>query len=409
MTGCVSPLLSSIRARTPLHFIDNALALVSSAATLCSSSHPAPTVRHQHDYAPEFLASIAEYERWCDMGRAGKGGGYYAVQKGKQQGIFHTWTECEAATKGFSGAVFKKFDSEAAAQAFVHGNGYSAASNAVSNTTSVSNGADRSYTPYATAYSNKQRKQAQKAREAPGRPSCPASKPRAQPSCSSHVPQARVQQSYGNVVFPNASSSRTGPQRTSTVYCDGSSIGNGRTTARAGWGVFFEDPELHHLNESRRLPGDKQTNNRAELMALIRAVQLCPNDGRQLLIMTDSKYSMQTVTEWLPKWRQNGFKTLAGADVQNQDLIVELDKQLSGRHPRPKLEHVKAHVGIHGNEIVDRMAKYGASLPRDDSSDLSMRSNAPESHVMRDSEANSPAFSINISINPTNEQAHVSW
>lgn len=41
---------------------------------------------------------------------------FYAVKAGRETGIFATWAECEKAIRGFSGAVYKKFDSESAAQ-----------------------------------------------------------------------------------------------------------------------------------------------------------------------------------------------------------------------------------------------------------------------------------------------------
>lgn len=44
---------------------------------------------------------------------------YYAVKKGHSIGVFKTWTECQAATKGFPGAAFKSFESEEEAEAYV--------------------------------------------------------------------------------------------------------------------------------------------------------------------------------------------------------------------------------------------------------------------------------------------------
>jgi hypothetical protein len=83
--------------------------------------------------------------------------------------------------------------------------------------------------------------------------------------------------------------------RTIEVYTDGACTDNGKLTARAGWGVYWPEgqgDDLRGLNESKRLPGDRsqQTNNRAELMGLIRAVQLCPDPDAQLVIYTDSQY-----------------------------------------------------------------------------------------------------------------------
>lgn len=301
-----------------------------------SSLASSPTSNHIDFYAHQFEAatSTSVYEP-SDMGKASKSGGYYAVQKGRQQGIYKTWAECEAATKGFAGAVFKKFPTEATATEFVKGDGYAGASRG-----GGGHGQD-SRSPTTESYT------------------------------------VRTPQPIYNVMSSVSNPSASGKHK-SVAYCDGSSIGNGKTHARAGWGVFFDDASLHHLNESRRLPGPLQTNNRAELMAIIRAIQLCPNDGRELVIMSDSRYSMDAVTKWLPGWKKRGWTTSTGGEVQNRDLIEELERELGQRYPHPKLEYVKGHAGIDGNEIVDRMAKYGASLPESDSWDLGSRSTAPQ-------------------------------
>ena len=41
---------------------------------------------------------------------------YYAVKQGVKPGIYETWAECEAQTKGFSGAQYKSFGSMAEAE-----------------------------------------------------------------------------------------------------------------------------------------------------------------------------------------------------------------------------------------------------------------------------------------------------
>ncbi|SNX84604.1 related to Ribonuclease H [Melanopsichium pennsylvanicum] len=306
------------------------------------------------------------------MGKASKGG-YYAVQKGRSPGIFNTWAECEAATKGYAGAVFKKFPTQAAAQDFVKGDGYGASRSSGGGEISALSSSASQYVPTANA-------NASTSRNEPSR----SYHPYAKQGSGSRGGSSTSSKTLYNVMASLA----TSPDSTAhkiVVYCDGSSIGNGKIGARAGWGVFFEDTSLHHLNESRRLPGPTQTNNRAELMAIIRAIQLCPNDGRLLEIVSDSKYSMDAVTKWLPNWKRNNWKTATGGQVQNQDLIQQLDIEIEARWPKPKLIYVKGHSGIDGNEIVDRMAKFGASLPESDSLDLSKRSSAPESHTTKDS------------------------
>ena len=44
---------------------------------------------------------------------------YYAVKQGVKPGIYETWAECEAQTKGFSGAKYKSFGSMAEAEKYM--------------------------------------------------------------------------------------------------------------------------------------------------------------------------------------------------------------------------------------------------------------------------------------------------
>ncbi|KAJ1020643.1 hypothetical protein NDA16_004036 [Ustilago loliicola] len=144
------------------------------------------------------------------------------------------------------------------------------------------------------------------------------------------------------------------------VYVDGSCINNGRSYARAGYGIYFENPELQGLNISEPLTGNEQTNNRAELTAIIRAIQLAPDDNRVLVICLDSQYSMNTVARWICKWQGNGWRNVKGLPVANVDLIMALDDELSSRALRPQPRYVSAHLGWRGNEIADASAKEAA-------------------------------------------------
>lgn len=152
------------------------------------------------------------------MGKASKGG-YYAVQKGRKQGIYRTWAECEAATKGFAGAVFKKFDSQDAAQAFVQADGYGASSSASTSTSSSSvAGTSRpSYHPYTTtAPSGKKLDKSTAAQDA----SAPASVLGKRPS---HAEPTSMKRLHLDTVFPPAPATTSGgssSQRKSVVYCD---------------------------------------------------------------------------------------------------------------------------------------------------------------------------------------------
>ncbi|KAK5737035.1 hypothetical protein LTR17_006996 [Elasticomyces elasticus] len=113
------------------------------------------------------------------------------------------------------------------------------------------------------------------------------------------------------------------------IYTDGSSLANGRAEAVGGVGVYFGPG--NKLNISEGLPGSKQTNQRAELTAVLRALEVSPKD-RRLEILTDSKYSIQCCTEWFRKWRSNNWINAAGKAVENKDLVSKIIDNLEERY-----------------------------------------------------------------------------
>ena len=119
-------------------------------------------------------------------------------------------------------------------------------------------------------------------------------------------------------------------------------------------------------NVSEPLAGKEQTNQRAELTGIIKALQLSPKDG-DLEILSDSKYSIDCSTSWPVGWMRKGWKTSTGADVKNRDLIeaiFNLVKERKALGVATNFSYVKAHNGDLGNEAADRLAVSGARAPR---------------------------------------------
>ena len=50
---------------------------------------------------------------------------FYAVRQGRVPGVYTTWADCEKQVKGFGGAIYKSFPTEAEARAFVDDSGLS--------------------------------------------------------------------------------------------------------------------------------------------------------------------------------------------------------------------------------------------------------------------------------------------
>ncbi|MCJ1403192.1 hypothetical protein MMC11_006415 [Xylographa trunciseda] len=144
------------------------------------------------------------------------------------------------------------------------------------------------------------------------------------------------------------------------VHTDGSSLRNGQEGAFAGVGVFFGPNDDRNLSEA--LPGPRQTNQRAELTAILRALDTIPRDT-DVTIVTDSRYAIDCVTLWHVNWRRNGWKTSAGKAVENRDLVENILGKMEERaalQTRTTFEWIKGHANHPGNVEADSLAVTGA-------------------------------------------------
>ena len=135
------------------------------------------------------------------------------------------------------------------------------------------------------------------------------------------------------------------------IWTDGACLGN---PGRGGWAVL-----LRSNARERLLSGGEAstTNNRMELMAAIAALEALKRTCR-VELSTDSQYLRQGITEWLPRWQRNGWRTAAKAPVKNQDLWQRL-AAVSAQH-EVGWRWVRGHSGHPENERVDRAARAAA-------------------------------------------------
>lgn len=127
------------------------------------------------------------------------------------------------------------------------------------------------------------------------------------------------------------------------LYADGACAGNGTPQARASVGVYGR-PDAWY-NQGYLLPSNvPQTNQSAEIHSAIAALDVAraiikkrweriplPEDGHvftQVLIVMDSSYVVRAMTEWIRKWRANGFRNTRGEPVANMKALLTLDNQV---------------------------------------------------------------------------------
>ncbi len=139
------------------------------------------------------------------------------------------------------------------------------------------------------------------------------------------------------------------------IYTDGACKGN---PGPGGWGAL-----LRYKGHEKELSGGEResTNNRMELMAVIRALESLKRPS-EVLITTDSQYVMKGITEWIKNWKRNGWRTAAKKPVKNADLWQELDRFVE-QH-QVKWAWVKGHSGHAENERADELANLGITKMR---------------------------------------------
>jgi ribonuclease HI len=141
------------------------------------------------------------------------------------------------------------------------------------------------------------------------------------------------------------------------IHTDGACSGN---PGPGGWGAI-----LAYRGRERELQGGEPatTNNRMELTAAIEALEAL-NRPATVDLFTDSVYVRSGITEWIGRWKRNGWRTSAGKPVKNADLWTRLDAALA-RHD-VTWHWVRGHDGNVGNERADALARAGMApfLPR---------------------------------------------
>ncbi|PVH75541.1 ribonuclease H-like protein [Cadophora sp. DSE1049] len=160
------------------------------------------------------------------------------------------------------------------------------------------------------------------------------------------------------------------------IYTDGACLNNGQPDPAAGWGFVFRAPEADRPEVGRvsgRLedhgPSDEphpQTSNRAELRAVIAAIQFRAWFGEgwtRLVIATDSEYVTRGATEWVRAWGRNGWVTSNRTAVKNRDLWEELLGEVIGYRERG-MDVCFWRIPRAWNEEADRVAKAGAREER---------------------------------------------
>ena len=136
------------------------------------------------------------------------------------------------------------------------------------------------------------------------------------------------------------------------LYSDGACSGN---PGPGGWAFLLVHPATGKQLE--RSGGEPlTTNNRMELQAAIEGLSTLKRPSR-VELFTDSVYVGKGMSEYMPKWKANGWRRKEGTkfvELKNEDLWRRLDELLA-KH-KVKYTRVAGHSGHAENDLVDGLA-----------------------------------------------------
>ncbi len=142
------------------------------------------------------------------------------------------------------------------------------------------------------------------------------------------------------------------------VYTDGACSNNGQRGAKAGLGVYFGENDPRNCSE--RIEG-KQTNNTAELKAIIKAAEILYREilaGFTVNIYSDSSYAIRCCTTYGEKMENRNW--IKKKPIPNQELVKQAYYTFKDKK-NVHFNYIAAHTGKEdehslGNEGADKLA-----------------------------------------------------
>ena len=260
---------------------------------------------------------------------------YYVVKKGFKPGIYKTWNECKVAVDGFSGPIFKKFNSFEEASEFYKSE---IPESKFKNTKNIE--------PFnANTSSDKYKSKEQEKVNEMSNTNLENIKGLIKNIKSSdYSDDLNYNVDKWNIIEDEI-----------YIFTDGSSR-KSKEFFNSGIGVYI-GYQCTNIKEQY----NNKTNNQCELMAMDYAFKLIvryyrelSKIGKTIKIVSDSEYSIKSCSVWLTSWKNNNWKTAKGEDVKNKEIIESIDGSMSRiklinskLNPDQKIKVKLIHINSH--------------------------------------------------------------
>ena len=153
-------------------------------------------------------------------------------------------------------------------------------------------------------------------------------------------------------------------------FTDGSCKGNPGNGGFGVVGIQQPDNEFEIIDETiHNLPFllfqkecDDTTNNREELKAILYVLintYVFPTKEK-VIIYSDSAYCVNAINDWMFRWANNNWYNSRKKEIENKDLIqlIYYYFNIKNLKSQVRVEKVKGHNNIFGNELADALASY---------------------------------------------------
>ncbi|KXN92156.1 Ribonuclease H1 [Leucoagaricus sp. SymC.cos] len=196
------------------------------------------------------------------------------------------------------------------------------------------------------------------------------------PRIGNQTPQEIFQESYGSNFTFIRKRYPSGVTTTSNIaiFADGACTDNGKPSARAGMGVYFGPGSRYNFHQAlnRGRPTNQRAEIRAAMLALHKVRELIENgelrgDTKTVVLVLDSAYVVNAMTDWVTKWKGNGWRDVNGRVVANKGDFQELDTLIDELESDDRVYVKLWHVDRTHNTGADQEARkaigwsYGGS------------------------------------------------
>lgn len=135
------------------------------------------------------------------------------------------------------------------------------------------------------------------------------------------------------------------------IHTDGGCRGNGKEDNLGSWAVVMEYKDKKKELYSAEL---NVTNNKMELLAIIKAMEAVKNKTLPVKIYSDSAYAVNGINQWMKGWKKRGWKKPDKKTPENVEMWKELDRLIQ-LFDDIEVIKVKGHSTNYGNNRADEL------------------------------------------------------